>query len=92
MTLNAKGDATYDAKAEVKTKLELGTEYGMSKIGKAEWDAQAAAFDKALVGKTAAEFAGLADEKCNGTGDLATAGCTIGISDMIKAAEVAAKA
>ena len=92
MTFNLKGEATYDAKAEVKTKLELGKDYGMSAIGKAEWDAQAAAFDKALVGKTAAEFAGLADEKGNGTGDLATAGCTIGISDMIKAAEVAAKA
>ena len=99
---NAKGEATYDAKAEVKTKLELGKDYGMggnqyapdlNGDGKVlEWNEQAAEFDKALVGKKVADFAGLADEKGNGTGDLATAGCTIGISDMIKAAEAAAKA
>lgn len=99
---NANGEAVKIENSEVKTKLELGKDYGMggnqyaadlNGDGKVlEWNEQAAAFDKALVGKTAAEFAGLADEKGNGTGDLATAGCTIGISDMIKAAEVAAKA
>ena len=100
---NAKGEATYDAKAEVKTKLELGKDYNMSAAinygpqndpngdGKVlEWNEQAAEFDKALVGKTAADFAGLADGEGRGTGDLATAGCTIGISDMIKAASAAA--
>ncbi len=92
MKFNTKGEATYDAKAEVKTKLELGKDYGMSAIGKVEWNEQAAAFDKTLVGKTASEFASFADEKGNGTGDLATAGCTIVVSDMIKAAELAAKA
>ena len=92
ITFDAKGVATYDAKAEVKTKLELGNEYGMSKIGKVEWNEQAAAFDKTIVGKTAAEFAALADAEGNATGDLVTAGCTITVSDMIKAAEAAAKA
>lgn len=92
MTFNTKGEATYDAKAEVKTKLELGKDYGMSAIGKVEWNEQAAAFDKTLVGKTAADFAAFADAEGNATGDLVTAGCTIGISDMIKAAETAAKA
>ena len=40
--------------------------------------------------KTAAEFAAFADETGYATGDLAAAGCTIGVSDMIKAATAAA--
>ena len=55
-----------------------------------EWYAQAAEFDKALVGKAAADFASLADAEGYGSGDLATAGCTINISDMVKAATAAA--
>mgnify|MGYP003301240694 CR=1 FL=1 len=94
------GKSTLDATAEVKTKLELGTDYGMAAYGAKhdgtegavkEWNEQAAAFDAALVGKTSADFAGLAAEDGYGTGDLATAGCTMGISDMIKAATAATK-
>lgn len=101
ITFNAKGEATYDAKAEVKTKLELGDDYNMAKFGTKhdgsegtvlEWYAQAAEFDKALVGKTAADFAALAGADGYATGDIATAGCTMAIGDMIKAAEAAAKA
>ena len=100
ISFNAKGEATYDAKAEVKTKLELGDDYNMAKFGvrhdgnkdikPLEWYAQAAAFDAALVGKTAADFAALAGADTYATGDLATAGCTMAIGDMIKAAEAAA--
>ena len=57
-----------------------------------EWYAQAGEFDKALVGKTAADFAALAGADGYATGDIATAGCTMSIGDMIKAAEAAAKA
>ncbi len=93
------GKATVDTTAEIKTKIELGDAYNMAAYGHKhdgsdgpvlEWYAQAAAFDAALVGKTASEFAALADADGYGTGDLATAGCTIGISDMIKAATAAA--
>ena len=87
------------ASTEAKTKYELGTSYGMAAYGSKhdgsdgkvlEWYAQAAAFDAALEGKTAADFSALADAEGYGTGDLAAAGCTIGISDMIKAAQAAA--
>ncbi len=100
VTFDTKGVATVDTAAEIKTKLDLGTDYNMAAYGKKhdgsdgavkEWFEQAAAFDAALVGKTASEFASLADADGYGTGDLATAGCTIGISDMIKAADKAAK-
>lgn len=100
VAFDTKGVATVDTAAEIKTKLDLGTDYNMAAYGKKhdgsdgavkEWFEQAAAFDAALVGKTASEFASLADADGYGTGDLATAGCTIGISDMIKAADKAAK-
>ncbi len=99
MSFNAKGEFTADAKAAIKTKLELGDDYNMAKFGQKhdgsegqplEWYAQAAEFDKALVGKAAADFAALAGEDTYATGDLATAGCTMAIGDMIAAAEKAA--
>lgn len=99
MTFDAKGAATVDTTVEVKTKLEQGTDYGMAAYGTKhdgtegqplEWDAQGAAFDAALVGKTAADFAALAGDDGYATGDLATAGCTMAVSDMIAAAEKAA--
>ena len=100
VTFDVKGVATVDTKAEIKTKLEIGADYNMAAYGSKhdgsegavkEWFEQAAAFDAALVGKTAADFAALADAEGYGTGDLATAGCTIHISDMIAAAEKAVK-
>ncbi len=99
MPFNAKGAFTGDAAAEIKTKLEQGDNYNMATYGKKhdgsdgkvlEWYVQAEEFNKALVGKTAADFAALAGEDSYATGDLATAGCTIGIGDMIAAAEKAA--
>lgn len=99
MTFDAKGVATADTTAEIKTKFELGDDYGMAAYGKKhdgsegavlEWYKQAEAFNASLVGKTAADFAALAGEDGYATGDLATAGCTIGVSDMIAAAVKAA--
>lgn len=91
LTFDTAGVSTTDTTAELKTKGELGTAYGMSTYANTtEWDAQAAEFDKALVGKTAADFAAFADETGYATGDLATAGCTINVADMIKAAAAAA--
>ncbi len=97
---DAKGAATADTKAEIKTKVELGADYGMAAYGKKhdgsegevkEWFEQAAAFDATLVGKTADDFAALAGKDTYAVGDLATAGCTISVGDMIAAAEKAAK-
>ena len=99
-TFDAKGVAATDTKAEIKTKVELGADYGMAAYGKKhdgsegavkEWFEQAAAFDATLVGKTADDFAALAGEDTYAVGDLATAGCTISVGDMIAAAEKAAK-
>ena len=99
MTFDAKGVVTADTAAEIKTKLELDTDYGMAAYGQKhdgsegqplEWDEQAAAFDAALVGKTAADFAALAGADTYATGDLAAAGCTMAIGDMIAAATAAA--
>ena len=91
VTFNAEGALTTDTTKELKTKGELGTDYGMAAYANTkEWDEQAAAFDSILVGKKAADFAALAGADNKGTGDLATAGCTIDVADMIKAATKAA--
>ncbi len=99
MSFNATGAATLDTTTAVKTKLELGDDYNMAKFGTKhdgsegqplEWYAQAAEFNKAIVGKAASEFAALAAEDGYATGDLATAGCTMAVGDMIAAAVKAA--
>ena len=99
MSFDVKGACTADTTAVIKTKLELGDDYNMAAYGQKhdgsegkplEWYAQADAFDKALVGKTDADFAALAGEDTYATGDLATAGCTMAIGDMIAAAAKAA--
>ena len=99
VTFGASGAATVDTAAAVKSKVELGDNYNMANYGQKhdgsegkplEWYAQAAEFDKALVGKTASEFAALAANDGYATGDLATAGCTISVTDMVAAAVKAA--
>ncbi len=99
MTFDAAGVSTLAA-TEIQTKLELGDNYNMAAYGTKhdgsegqpkEWYEQAAAFDAALVGLTADGFAGLMDADGYGTGDLATAGCTIGVAEMVEAAAKAVK-
>ena len=106
-TLNA--DGTYDIK-NLKTKMEKGDEYGMSAaLGYGmdwngdgvvkEWYEQAKAFEKHVIGMTAAEVEAMATQNVtNAYGeiyvisndeDLLTAGCTIQITDF-KAAVVKA--
>jgi hypothetical protein len=53
---------------------------------KNEWYAQAAAFDAACIGKTAAEISALMGSDGKGVADLQTAGCTIYVSGFVKAA------
>jgi hypothetical protein len=57
VTFDSDGKVTSDRTAEIKSKVELGADYGMarvSSIGK-EWDEQIAALEKWMEGKTVAE-------------------------------------
>ena len=76
------GVSTFDKTAEIKTKHELGDDYGMkAPWGSAkEWYDHANAFDAACAGKTVAQIAGLV-----GNADLIAAGCTISIDGFIAA-------
>lgn len=75
---------------EYKSKGELGTDYGMSKIGKIEWNEQAANFCKFVEGKTLDQIkAYVVAEDGKGSTDVINAGCTIIISDFVKAIEKA---
>ncbi len=86
-----------DAAKTFKTKMELGTDYGMggkpyspdnNGDGKVlEWDEQAKAFESYVVGKTVAEIKAMTTKEVNGhhisTDDaLLNAGCTIQIGDF----------
>lgn len=87
-TFTAKGVSTLDTAKAVLTKKEQGTDYGMVAYGGSakEWFEQAAAFDAACIGKTAAEIAGLVAEDGKGVSDLQAAGCTIYVTGFVKAA------
>lgn len=77
---------------EVTTKHQLGDDYNMVAYGgaKLEWYAQADAFSGLLAGKTADEIGALAAEDGKGVADVQTAGCTIYVTDFVKAAVKAA--
>lgn len=90
---DADGKITSDIDAAVKTKRELGEDYGMRKasaIGK-EWFEQADAFEDYMIGKTAEEIVGIAvtEDGKAADADLA-AGVTISIGDFQTVAEKAA--
>ena len=97
-TFDTKGVSATDTTAEIKTKKALGADYGMAAYGNdlngdgevKEWNEQGAAFDAALIGKNATEIGALAIETGYGVADLQTAGCTIHVGDMVKAAVKAA--
>lgn len=92
-TFDAKGAATLDIATEIKTKGEQGDAYGMKAYAGAakEWYEQADAFGAACIGKTSAEIAALAAGDGYGVESLQTAGCTIGVTDLVEAAVKAAK-
>ena len=76
VAFDATGAITTDLTAGVKTKNELGANYGMVAWGGAvaEWDAQAASFAAYVTGKTPAEVAGMAlnEKTAPADADLAT--------------------
>lgn len=96
---DTKGAAKTDKAAAISTKRESGDKYGMKAYGKdlngdgtvKEWYEQADAFDKACIGKSSAEIAKLAIDTGYGIDELQTAGCTINVNDMVKAAVKASK-
>ncbi len=98
LAFDTKGAFTTDTTAALVTKKAAGADYGMAAYGSdlngdgavKEWFEQGAAFDAALVGKNASEIGALAVETGYGAADLQTAGCTIHVGDMVKAAVKAA--
>jgi len=86
------GKITTDLTAPLKSKVELGDEYGMkkaSKIGK-EWFEQSDAFSKYVVGKTVEEVTGLAvDADGHATDADVTASVTVGIGEFQETIEKA---
>ena len=90
-------DGEVDTEQAFKTKMELGSDYGMAGNpyssdnngdGKVlEWDEQAKAFEKYVVGKTADEIEAMTTQEVEGhqisTDEaLLSAGCTIQINDF----------
>lgn len=77
------------------SKYALGEAYGMKAYAGStlEWFEQADAFAAKLVGKTESEIASLmsieGETAGKGTADLIAAGCTIYVSDFVKAAQAA---
>ncbi len=90
-TFSAKGMVQNDIIDDILTKKEQGKDYGMVAYGgaKLEWNEQAAAFDSVCVGKTADEILEL-EVAGYGNDEVQTAGCTIAVADMVKAAVKAA--
>lgn len=88
------GKITSDLKAPLKTKVELGNDYGMkkaSKIGK-EWFEQSDAFSKYVVGKTVEEVKGIAvNAEGKATDTDLTASVTVGIGEFQETIEKAFK-
>lgn len=96
-------DFAAESTKNFKTKMELGSDYGMAgKVDndgngvKLEWDAQAKAFETYVVGKTGAEVAALELQEANGhqiavDKALLDAGCSMQITDFMTAVDKACK-
>ena len=87
-TFNATGASTLDTAKAISSKRELGANYGMVAYGGAakEWFEQADAFNALCVGKTATEIKALCAADNYGTDEVKTAGCTILVNGLTKAA------
>ena len=87
-TFDAAGASTLDTTKAISSKREAGTNYGMVAYGGAakEWFEQADAFNALCVGKTATEIKALCAADNYGTEEVKTAGCTILVNGLTKAA------
>ncbi len=92
VAFDTKGVTTDETKA-ITSKREQGDNYGMKAYGGAEkeWYEQIDALETLCVGKTADEITALAAEDGKGVADVQSAGCTIAITDIVKAVAVSAK-
>jgi hypothetical protein len=72
VTFDKDGNVTADKTAEIKSKIELGDEYGLRKSSSIQknWYEQAASLEEWMIGKTASEITGM---KMKMDGDKATA-------------------
>lgn len=99
INFDTKGVVSDTTKIQVTTKLEIGDQYNMAEYGKdlngdgvvKEWYAQAADFNSLVIGKDADGIAALALDTGYGVSEVQSAGCTINIADMVKAAVKAVK-
>lgn len=92
VNFDTSGKLTSDKNASYKTKLELGDDYGMRGASgiKKEWNEQANAFAKYVVGKTVSQVSGIAvDESSHPTASDLTSSVTITIDGMVTAIEKA---
>ena len=82
-------DGTFTVPAEFKTKRELGDAYGMKAYAQAtyEWYEQADSFEKIAKGKTIDQIKALVTSEGKGNQGVIAGGCTIVISDFVKAIE-----
>ena len=87
-TFDMTGVSTLDTTKAISSKRELGANYGMVNYGGAakEWFEQADAFNALCVGKTASEITALCAADNYGTEEVKTAGCTILVNGLTKAA------
>lgn len=93
-TFDQKGASTYDTTADVVSKKVKGEAYGMSLYGTdlngdgevKEWFEQSAAFDAVCAGKTAGDVEELLTDNNYGSEELQSAGCTILVNGLVKAA------
>lgn len=76
---------------DLRTKYEKGSEYGMVSYGNAakEWYEQVDAFVSIAKGKNLEEIKALVATDGKGSTDVVTAGCTIYVTDFVKAIEKA---
>ncbi len=91
VNFSTEGKVTSDLAAELKTKNELGDAYGMRKASgiKKEWNEQAAAFAKYVVGKTAAQVSGIAVKEGVPTDSELTSSVTVHVTDFMTIIEKA---
>lgn len=84
VTFDAAGTLTSDLTAPIRSKNELGADYGMVAYGgaRAEWNVQAAAFAAYITGKTAAEVAGIAVSEGKAADADLVSSVTISIGDF----------
>ena len=92
VSFDTKGVTTDEAKALI-SKGEQGDNYGMKAYGgaKKEWFEQIDALETLCVGKTADEITALVAADGKGVADVQSAGCTITITDVVKAVAASAK-